>query len=79
MTNGEFDCVIKCGERYNFYECKYFDRPMTVDECRKEREQLENIKGIEVSGVGFICTGRFPFDSIDGIDLIDGDKLYFVK
>lgn len=78
-TNDEFDCVIRCGERYNFYECKYFDRPMTIEECRKEREQLENIKGIEVSGVGFICTGGFSFDSIDGIDLIDGDKLYFVK
>ena len=32
-SNGEFDCVIKrTGDLYDFYECKYFDRPMTLPE-----------------------------------------------
>ena len=76
-TNGEFDCVIRRGELYDFYECKYFDRPMTIDECRQEKEQLDSIKGIIVSDVGFVCTGGFAFEKSDGFELIDGKTLYF--
>ena len=76
-TNGEFDCVIRCGEHYDFYECKYFDRPMTIDECRQEKEQLDSIKGITVSGVGFVCTGGFDFANADDFEMIDGATLYF--
>ena len=76
-SNGEFDCVIRRGEQYDFYECKYFDRPMTLKECREEKEQLDSIKGITVSGTGFICTGGFDFNSTDDFKLIDGKKLYF--
>lgn len=75
--NGEFVCVIRRGDKYVFYECKYFDRPMTVEECREEKAQLDRIKGIDVSGVGFVCTGGFDFDDADGFILIDGNKLYF--
>ena len=76
-SNGEFDCVIRCGEQYDFYECKYFDRAMTLEECQEEKAQLDNIKGINVSGVGFVCTGGFSFDSSDNFVLIDGKELYF--
>ena len=76
-TNGEFDCVIRRGELYDFYECKYFDRPMTIDECRQEKEQLDSIKGITVSGVGFVCTGGFDFANADDFEMIDGAMLYF--
>ena len=76
-TNGEFDCVIRRGEQYDFYECKYFDRPMTLEECRQEKEQLDSIKGITVSGVGFVCTGGFAFKGAEGFTLIDGKVLYF--
>ena len=75
--NGEFDCVIRRGEQYDFYECKYFDRPMTLEECRQEKEQLDSIKGITVSGVGFVCTGGFAFKGAEGFTLIDGKVLYF--
>ena len=76
-SNGEFDCVIRCGEQYDFYECKYFDRAMTLEECQEEKAQLDNIKGINVSGVGFVCTGGFSFDRSDNFVLIDGKELYF--
>ena len=76
-TNGEFDCVIRRGEKYDFYECKYFDRPMTLEECRQEKEQLDSIKGITVSGVGFVCTGGFASEKSDDFELIDGKTLYF--
>ena len=76
-TNGEFDCVIKrTGELYDFYECKYFDRPMTLEECRQEREQLRHIQGIEVSEIGFVCTGGFDFEDNQGFILVDGNRLY---
>ncbi len=76
-TNGEFDCVIKrTGELYDFYECKYFDRPMTLEECRQEREQLRHIQGIEVAEIGFVCTGGFDFEDNQGFILVDGNRLY---
>ena len=76
-TNGAFDCVIKrSGEQYDFYECKYFDRPMTLEECEQERDQLEKIHGIEVSNIGFVCTGGFEFEEKHGFILLDGERLY---
>lgn len=76
-TSGEFDCVIKrSGELYDFYECKYFNRPMSLSECNKERDQLKNIKGITVSKIGFVCTGGFAFDDNQEFILIDGNFLY---
>ena len=76
-TNGEFDCVLKrSGEKYDFYECKHYDRPMTLEECVQEKEQLENIRGIQVSGIGFVCTGGFTFEDENEFKLIDGKQLY---
>ena len=45
---------------------------MTLEECRQEKEQFDNIKGICVSGVGFVCTAGFAFERNDGFELIDG-------
>ena len=50
---------------------------MTLEECRQEKEQLDSIKGITVSGVGFVCTGGFAFEGAEGFTLIDGKALYF--
>ena len=76
-TNGEFDCVIKrTGDKYDFYECKFFDRPMSRKECEQERIQLQAIQGIEVSGIGFVCTGGFDFEDDGEFVLIDGKALY---
>ena len=76
-TNGEFDCVIKrTGDLYDFYECKFFDRPMTLKECEQERSQLQKMQGIEVSGIGFVCAGGFDFESKTEFILIDGKALY---
>lgn len=76
-TNGEFDCVIKrTGDLYDFYECKYFDRTMTLEECEQEKEQLERIQGIEVTGIGFVCAGGFDCENKTVFILVDGDALY---
>ena len=76
-TNGEFDCVIKrAGGQFDFYECKYFDRPMKLGECEQECEQLRRVHGIDISGIGFICTGGFDFENRQAFILIDGENLY---
>ncbi len=76
-TNGEFDCVIKrTGEQYDFYECKYYRRPITLEECEQEKEQINRIQGINVSGMGFVCTSGFTFNNEQGFILIDGKQLY---
>ncbi len=75
--NGEFDCVLKrSGEHYDFYECKYYDRPMTLEECRQEQAQLKTIQGIQVSGIGFVCSGGFAFTDQSEFILLDGEQLY---
>ncbi|NLT10167.1 MAG: AAA family ATPase [Ruminococcus sp.] len=76
-TNDEFDCVLKrSGEHYDFYECKHFDRPMTLEECRQEKQQLENIRGIQVADIGFVCTGGFTFEDTNEFILITGEQFY---
>ena len=76
-TNGEFDCVIKrTGALYDFYECKFYDRPMTLKECEQEKRQLQELQGIEVSGMGFVCSGGFGFENKTNYTLVDGKDLY---
>lgn len=76
-TNGEFDCVIRrTGNLYDFYECKFFDRPMTLEECEQEKDQLQKMQGIEVNRIGFVCGGGFDFKSKTEFILIDGETLY---
>ena len=76
-ANGEFDCVIKrTGNLYDFYECKFFDRPMTLQECEQEKDQLQKMQGIEVTRIGFVCAGGFDFESETEFILIDGEALY---
>ena len=76
-ANGEFDCVLKRqGDLYDFFECKYYDRKMTLEECRREEEQVLRQPGIGVSRVGFVCTGGFDFPDTGAYVLISGDQLY---
>lgn len=77
--NGEFDCVLKrSGEKYDFYECKYYDRRMTLEECRREEAQVRGQPGLSVSRVGFVCTGGFDFEDAGHYALLTGDMLYQV-
>ena len=76
-TNGEFDCVIRrTGDLYDFYECKFFDRAMTLQECEQEKDQLRKIQGIKVTGIGFVCAEGFDFANKTDFILIDGETLY---
>ncbi len=75
--NGEFDCVLRRQDgRYDFFECKYFDRKMTLAECQEEEAQVRGQPGLAVSRVGFVCTGGFDFADTGTYTLIDGEALY---
>ena len=60
----------------DFFECKYYDRKMTLEECRQEEKQVMQQPGLTVSRVGFVCTGGFDFQEPDRYTLIDGEALY---
>ncbi len=73
--NDEFDCVLQRTEGYDFIECKYYTRPMTLDECRQEEEQLSLIEGIKCRKIGFACSAGFDFHT-DRYELISGEDLF---
>ncbi len=76
-SNGEFDCVIKrTGDKYDFYECKFFDRKMTKAECEQEEKQLKEIQGVAVSEIGFVSIEGFTSKKINDYTLIDGKMIY---
>lgn len=73
--NGEFDCVLKRKKGYDFYECKFYTKPMSLGECRKEEAQVRAIPGLDCDSIGFVCTASFDFADSD-YQLIDGEDLY---
>ncbi len=77
-TNGEFDCVLKRSDGYDFIECKFYTKPMSEDECEKEEQQLKNIEGIVFRQIGFVCSAGFSFTS-GRYDLITGEDLFSDK
>ena len=75
--SGEFDCVVKRkGDLFDFYECKYYDRKMALEECLQEEAQVRQQDGIKVSRIGFICTGGFEFENKADYILLNGEALY---
>ena len=59
-SNNEYDCVFKNDNMtYAFYEVKYKKKPLSKGEMLKEIEQVNSIKGIAVSEIGFVCSSGF--------------------
>jgi len=59
-ANNEFDCVLQKDDRtYAFFEAKYKEKPLTKKEMIEEIEQIQSIKGINVSEIGFVCSSGF--------------------
>ena len=73
--NGEFDCVVKSSAGYEFYECKFYQNPMTEQECRDEEEQLKEIPCKSPAIIGFVCSSGFDFKS-DRYSMITGEDLF---
>ena len=78
QTNGEFDCALQTAEGFELYECKFYEKPMTKQECEQEEAQMRHVPGIHCAGVGFICSAGFSFEE-DGFILLTGEDLYRMK
>ena len=73
--NGEFDCVLKKKKGYSFIECKFYQKPMKLSECREEEQQVLSSPGIPLESIGFACSSGFDF-STGQYHLITGEDLY---
>lgn len=74
-TNGEFDCVLEESDGYSFYEVKYYEKPMTKEQCDQEAEQVKSIPKIKSKRIGFVSSSGFDFES-EEYELITGEELY---
>lgn len=75
--NGEFDVALELADGYAIYDAKYYAQPMTLDEIRREAQQVANIKELAVKQLGFIAINGFveqekPYTYLDGNDIFAG-------
>ena len=61
---------------WKYTQKRTYDHPMTREECDLEKQQLDGIKGINVSKAGFICSSGFAFKDSKEFTLISGNDLY---
>ncbi|MEE3487696.1 MAG: ATP-binding protein [Bulleidia sp.] len=74
--SGEFDCVLKREKEYDFYECKYFTKPMKKEQCDEKAKQIHQISAaLHPHTIGFVCSSGFAFDT-DEYELITGNDLF---
>ena len=74
-ANGQFDCVLKEKDGYDFYEVKFYEKPMTKAECETEEKQVRSLCEITCKKIGFICSAGFDF-SDDKYELLDAAEIY---
>ena len=73
--NGQFDCVLKESDGYDFFEVKFYERPMNLAECEKEETQIREIAELSCKKTGFVCSAGFDFT--DGrYECITGEDIY---
>ncbi len=78
-SNNEFDCVIKKTDNsYSVYEVKYYTKPINAAIVQKELEQIKEIKGLNITEIGFISSSGFTSKQ-DGITYIDLDDIFFER
>ena len=73
--NGQFDCVLKEPDGYDFFEVKFYEKPMNLAECAKEESQIREIAELSCKKTGFVCSAGFDF-SDSKYECITGDDIY---
>ena len=73
--NGQFDCVLKMAEGYDFYEVKYYASPMQEDECRLAEAQIRKLTEPDCRKVGFVCCAGFAYEG-GGYERITAKDMY---
>lgn len=61
--NGEFDCVLKETDGFILFECKLYNRTMTLKECEEEEVQVLQSPLKNINKIGFISISGFDFSS----------------
>ena len=74
-TNGEFDVAIETKDGYEIYEVKYLKNKLTNEMIKKEIEQINKIKEMDISKIGFVSTFG-PENKDSGYDFISAVDLY---
>lgn len=76
-SNSEFDCIIKkIDGTYAIYEVKYYTKKVSKDIILKEIEQIKEIKGLNITEVGFVSSSGFK-EKVDGIKYLDINDIFF--
>lgn len=73
--NGQFDCVLKTKNGYDFFEAKFLSKPMTKKMCEVEENQVKTIQNLNLKKIGFVCSAGFIFSGDEYI-MITGEDLY---
>lgn len=76
--NGEFDIALKKKDGYEIYEAKYYLKPLKATEMLEEEKQIKQIKGLNISKIGFITVSGVE-NGIDRFSYINGEELYNVE
>ena len=74
-TNMQFDCVLKEPDGYDFFEVKFYDKPMKKAECLSEEKQMRQQIVLPCKKIGFVCSAGFTFKS-DTYELISAKNMY---
>ena len=76
-SNNEYDCVIqKKDGTYSIYEVKYYTKKLDSSIIYKEIEQIKEIKGLNITEIGFVSSSGFN-SSIEEIKYLDIDDIFF--
>ena len=77
-AENEYDCVFKkVDNTYAFYEVKFKTKSLSKKEMLKEIEQINKIKDISISEIGFICSSGFE-EKIPNVVYLDLDDIFKV-
>ena len=73
-TNGQFDIALKVKDGYEIYDAKFYKEPIKPSVMKKELDDIELIKEIVVTKIGFVSVNGFvsnnlPYEQISGKDL----------
>ena len=76
-ANSEFDCVLKkANGKYAIYEIKFYKNPMSLLEQQEEYRQVQQIKGLNIDEIGFVCSAGFASKS-DNFKYLELRDIFF--
>lgn len=75
QTNGQFDIALKVKDGYEIYDAKFYKEPIKPSVMKKELDDIERIKEITVTKIGFVSVNGFVNNNLT-YKQISGNDLY---